>query len=511
MSVLNNPYETVTDNRVKHVVIAGGGTAGWMCAAAMSKVLGSSCTVTLVESDQIGTVGVGEATIPEIAHYNRILGIDENEFIRYTQGTFKLGIEFVDWFKKGESYIHPFGDYGTTIDNLPFYHYWHKLSRMGRVPNIDSYCLAIQACRNHKFTRPVNIKNSPLNKIAYAYHFDAGLYAQFLRAFAEKRGVRRIEGKIAEVELEKQHGNISALHIHGHGVLHGDLFIDCTGFSSLLLGKALGVGYEDWSHYLPCNRAAAVGCERSGPLLPYTRSTARDAGWQWRIPLQSRTGNGYVYCSDFISDDEATETLLKSLDGRPLSEPRHLKFTTGRRKAFWEKNCIGMGLSSGFLEPLESTSIHLIQSAISKLLGLFPSLSGADCERRKFNKMLDDEFLGIRDFLILHYKATQREDTEFWTYCKNMKVPDSLAEKMALYRSGGRIYRDNGELFGEVSWLSVLLGQGIAPNDYNPLVDASAVDELVEKFQQIETVITNSCDAMPTHEAFIEKFCRMAN
>ena len=494
---------------IESLVILGGGTAGWMVAAALGKVLSTrNCTITLVESDTIGTVGVGEATIPQLAAFNAILGIDENEFLKATQGTFKLGIEFADWGAKGECYMHPFGGFGRDFNNLQFYHHWQKVFSAGLCADLPEFSLNTQAAYSHKFMRPTPIDNSPLAGIAYAFHFDASLYAKFLRKFAEAQGVKRIENRVEDVRLEADTGNISALVLQDGTELSADFFIDCSGFRGRLIEGALHSGFEDWSEYLPCDSALAVASSKLDPLPPYTRSTAKSGGWQWRIPLQHRTGNGYVYASHFLSDAAAQESLLADIQGKVLAEPKQLRFTAGRRRHMWKNNCVAMGLAGGFLEPLESTSIHLVQSAISKFIALFPTKGDNRAEARKFNQQLDEEYYGIRDFIIAHYKLTRREDSEFWRYCKNMSVPQSLQEKVELYQSSSRLYRDQGDLFGEISWLAVLHGQGIKAKGFNPIANSVALPELSQRLLHIQKVIAHCVDRIPSHAEFIAKHCQ---
>ncbi|MFO1367759.1 MAG: tryptophan halogenase family protein [Marinagarivorans sp.] len=496
-------------NNIKQIVIVGGGTSGWMVAAAMGKVFqGKECSITLIESEEIGTVGVGEATIPAILYFNKIIGLDEDDFLKFTHGTFKLGIEFVNWGSVGDSYFHPFGSYGTRIDRLAFQHYWQKLFNKGLVPDIQEFSFNVMASKANRFVRPVDIENSPLQEVAYAFHFDAGLYAQYLRGMAEKMGVRRINNLVERVNLRGRDGFIESVSLKTGECIEGELFIDCSGFRGLLIEEALKTGYDDWSHYLPCNRAVTVASKRLDPLPPYTRATALEAGWQWRIPLQHRTGNGYVFCDQYISDDRAVETLLSNIEGEPLAQPRFLKFLTGKRKKFWNKNCVAIGLASGFMEPLESTSIHLVQAAISKLIDLFPNADFCPEVIEKFNAQLSFEYQSIRDFLILHYKATSRADSAFWNYCRDMEVPQSLLDKIALYKEGGRVYRDSDESFSGISWLSVFRGQGITTEKYNPVADVYDEERLVARLKNIHEVIQRSVVACPTHEAFIEQYCK---
>ena len=494
------------ERSLKKIVVAGGGTAGWMAASALARFLGPSYAVRLVESEEIGTVGVGEATIPAIQLFNQSLGIDEDEFVRATQGSFKLGIEFVDWRKPGHRYLHAFGGIGRPLGLLPFHQYWLRHRQEGGTrPLWDFSPTAIAAAQN-RFARPQEKPGSIPSGVAYAYHFDAGLYAAFLRKYAEARGVLRTEGRIADVSLHTETGHIESITLASGEIIEGDLFIDCSGFRGLLIEQALKSGYEDWSNFLPCNRAVAVPCASVDPLTPYTRSTARDAGWQWRIPLQHRTGNGYVYCSDFVSDADATDNLLSTLDGEPLAEPRQLRFVTGKRRQIWKKNCVALGLSSGFLEPLESTSIHLIQTGIAKLLEFFPSAGFHQPDIDAFNARMDFEFHAIRDFIILHYKATDRPGA-FWKLCREMAIPDSLAEKIELFRSNGRILRFNDELFTELGWLQVMMGQGLAPGGHSPLADLLSADQLQEFLDIASRHARHVAEQMPAHQHFIAANC----
>jgi tryptophan halogenase len=500
----------VNSGSVRDIVIVGGGTAGWMAAAAFVRVLGFSCKVHVVESDLIGTVGVGEATVPHIKAFNNLLQIDEIDFVRRTQGTFKLGIQFVDWLRSGETYIHGFGtEIGRNLALLPFHHYWIKARQAGRAEDIGAYTLNTLAAPRGKFMASATDvpATSPLANIAYAYHFDAGLYARYLRAYAEQRGAQRTEGMVEEVELDPENGFVRSLRLQSGEAVRGDLFVDCSGFRGLLIEEALSTGYIDFSHWLTCDRALAVPCEKVGPPTPYTRSTAREAGWQWRIPLQHRTGNGYVYCSRHISDDEAASVLLRNLDGRALAEPRPLRFTTGRRKLCWNRNVVALGLASGFMEPLESTSIHLIQSGISKLLELFPREGFNPVLAERYNARLAFEFDRIRDFLTLHYCANER-DEPFWKECREMSIPQELQANIDLFRDSGRFFRNGEEMFGDVSWIEVMLGQGIAPRSYHPLVDQIPDDDLYRFVEGVGRTIRNCVDAMPPHQAFIDRYCK---
>lgn len=510
---MNEPAQGTTsmqnDNQVLDILIVGGGTAGWMTAAALSKHIGGKGrNISLIESDEIGTVGVGEATIPSIQTFNKLLGIDENEFVRETQGTFKLGIEFVDWGNIGESYIHPFGVYGSPMaDNIPFHHYWLKMRDAGETTPLSDYSLSVAAAKQGKFSRPVNIQGSPLSQINYAFQFDAGLYARYLRKYSEARGVKRVEGKVVSVKTHSNSGFIESVSLENGEQIGAHLFIDCSGFRGLLIEEALKTGYQDWSHWLPCDRAIAVPCESNGEPQPYTRATARKAGWQWRIPLQHRIGNGHVFCSKFMSEDEATSVLLSNLDGEPLAAPKTLRFATGRRNKFWNKNCVAIGLSSGFMEPLESTSIHLIQSGISKLISLFPDKKFSQSLIDRYNEQSIWESERIRDFLILHYHVNQRTDSPFWKYCREMDIPEFLQRKMDLYQTTGNIFRENEELFGLPSWLAVMEGQNLCAEAHHPIVNARSVEPLGAHLAQMRSVISKCAHSMPTHSQFIAKYC----
>ena len=497
----------MSEAKTHRLVIVGGGTAGWIAAAAFARLLGKTTAIELVESDAIGTVGVGEATIPQILRLNGILGLDEYDFLKHTHGTFKLGIEFVDWGKVGTSYLHTFGDAGINLAGVPFHQYWKRAAAAGHGNDLWHYSLHRHAANEAKFAKLDRIGNTAMTGLAYAYHFDAGLYARYLRAYCEQRGVVRTEGIVTSVRRDAQTGDIASITLEGEREVSGDFFIDCTGFRGLLLGEELGVGYRDWSKWLPCNSAQAVPSERLPTLVPYTRATARSAGWQWRIPLQHRTGNGHVYCSDFISDDEAGETLLAGLDTKAMADPRPIRFTTGRREQFWSHNCAAIGLSSGFLEPLESTSIHMIQSHVNRLIQLFPR--GGDCtaERDEYNRRCGAEFDQIRDFLILHYKQTEREDSEFWRYCRNMDVPDSVTHKQQLFASSGRVGRDADDLFREASWVQVMLGQGVTPESHDPMADSLTEAQLGEFLGNVRTLIEKAVHPLPTHEQFIARHC----
>ncbi len=499
----------MTDKRLRSILIVGGGTAGWMTAATLARFLKNSyCSIRVVESEEIGTVGVGEATIPLIKTFNRMLSLDEDDFMRKTQASFKLGIEFVNWGRVGDRYIHPFGPYGLDMEGLSFHSFWLKFRQLEPSTNLENFSLQALAARRGKFMRPINAGNSPLSNIAYAFHFDAGLYARFLRSYAEERGVRRTEGKIVETKLRGEDGFIEAVVLNSGERIEADFFIDCSGFRGLLIEQSLKSGYEDWSRWLPCNRALAVPCASSGEFTPYTRATAHASGWQWRIPLQHRVGNGHVYCSEFISDDEAAATLLANLDGKPLADPRPLRFVTGHRKKFWNKNCLALGLASGFIEPLESTSIHLVQSGLANFMAMFPDRDCAPAEVERYNRMTLWEYERVRDFIVLHYKATEREDSPFWNYCRTMSIPDQLQEKLDLFLSHGRVFREALELFNDTSWFAILIGQNIRPLKYDPLVDVMPEDELRRRVNSIKMTIAKSVDTMPSHREFIDQNCR---
>jgi tryptophan 7-halogenase len=492
------------NQEITKVVIVGGGTAGWMAAAALSKFLNNGCReFILIESEDIGTVGVGEATIPPIINFNAMLDIDENEFLRSTQGTFKLGIEFVNWGRNGDRYFHPFGSYGYDLHGIPFHQLYLRERGLGKPGCISNFSMSASAASQSKFGRPSKDAKSAVSQLYYAFHFDASLYAKFLRNKSERQGVKRVEGKISQIHKDTISGNVTSVELDSGSIVEGDIFIDCSGFRGLLIGEALGVGYEDWSHWLPADRAVAVPSANIGEPEPFTRSTAHGAGWQWRIPLQHRTGNGHVYSSKFMSDDEAEQILVSNLEGDPLASPRRIQFKTGRREKSWSHNVIALGLSSGFLEPLESTSIHLIQNGISRLLALFPDKEFSDLERDEYNRGMKDLYEDIRDFIILHYKATQRDDTEFWRYVGNMDIPSSLGRKIDLFKSRGRIFRENTELFGVTSWAAVFLGQNIWPQNYDTMVDALDPDRVRGAMTEMQKGYANATQHLPTQAEFL--------
>ncbi len=491
---------------LRRIAIVGGGSAGWMTAAALANNLQGNCTVELIESDQIGVVGVGEATIPPIKHFNQALGIDEREFLINTNGSFKLGIQFVDWAQKGKRYFHPFGQYGADFDSIPLQHYWLREHQQGKVPPLDEFSLAWVAANKGRFDIPMTDKRRVQSTYDYAYHFDAILYGKYLRKYAQERGVIRTEGKVVDVKLDADSGFIDHLVLEDGRLIEADFFIDCTGFRGLLIEQALKTGFEDWSHWLPCNRAMAVASENTGPLLPYTRSTAKSAGWQWRIPLQHRTGNGYVYCSDHLSDDEAATQLLAQLDGKPIGDPRPIRFTTGRRKKFWHKNCLALGLAAGFMEPLESTAIHLVQTGITRMLALFPDRDFNPLAIEEYNRITANEYEWIRDFIILHYHANTR-DEPLWRASANMNIPDALRYKVEHFRTYGRHVSEGAELFANPSWLAVFIGQNIIPEKYAPLVDERPHIDAPRLMAGLHRVIGEAAGAMPSHSDFIARNC----
>ena len=491
---------------IRRIVIVGGGTAGWMAAAAISRIIGAmpGLSITLVESEAIGTVGVGEATIPQIVQFNRLLGIDEAEFVRETHATYKLGIEFVDWLRPGHSYVHPFGTYGVDMLGIEFQHFWLRGRALGDMAELDAFSIAAMAGKGGRMGWPrPDQPNSPLSRLSYAFQFDAARYARFLRGRAEAQGVTRIEGRVTEVRQHPETGFLTAVALDDGAEVEGQLFLDCSGFRSLLLGQTLGVPFVNWTRWLPCDRAIAIPCELGGDHEPLTRSTARPAGWQWRIPLQHRIGNGHVYSSAHMDEDAALELLLAGLDGRPLAEPNRLRFTAGHRARLWEKNVVALGLAGGFLEPLESTAIHLVQSGIARLMALFPTTAFSQAEIDRYNFESVRDYVDIRDFLVLHYKATERDDSEFWRYCRTLPPPDGLAEKLALFESSGRVIREHNELFTETSWLAVMAGQGVKPRSYHPVASMLDEEEIRRRLTHIREVIGTTVAQMQTQDQFL--------
>jgi len=500
------------EKRIRKIVIVGGGTAGWMSASALVKYLGTeSCSIRLIESDQIMTVGVGEATIPAIREFNERLGLDEMEFMRKTNASFKLGIQFENWTRPGDAYIHAFGYFGQPIDDIAFHHYWVRQRQHGDPTPFSEYNFPHVAADLGRFRHPVNDPASILSRYFYAFHFDATLYAQYLREWSEQRGVKRTEAKVVDVTLEPENGFIRSITLDNGEEVKGDLFVDCSGFRGLLIEQALKTGYHDWSHYLPCNSAFAISTayrDDETPIPPFTRARALDAGWQWRIPLQNRTGDGYVFCDQFISHDEATATLMDNIEGKALSEPRLLQFTTGMRKNVWNKNCVAIGLSGGFLEPLESTSIHLIQTAILKLITCFPDRDFDAANTAEYNRQMATKYEEARDFLILHYHATERDDTPFWDYCRNMDIPEELEHRIKLFRQRGVVSFRESELFLEHNWLAVLIGQGIIPENYDPRIDGMLPAKIEQILEQMRTGIRQTAETLPTHSRALADYCK---
>jgi tryptophan 7-halogenase len=497
--------------RLRQIVIVGGGAAGWMTAAALSKLLRSNdVSLTLVESDEIGIIGVGEATIPDMLQFNLFLGVVEAELMRETHATFKLGIEFVDWSRKGARYFHPFGFHGVDIDGLDFHQYWLHCRTHGHAHSIGDYCQTEVVARMNRFAFPdTRVAGAPASYLRYAYHFDAALYARFLRRYAEQRGVKRVEGKVCEVLRAPETGHLTGVRLSDGQTVSGEFFFDCTGFRSLLLDATLGVPWIDWRHWLPCDRALAVACRHDGPPRPYTRSTAKAAGWQWKIPTQHRTGNGHIYCSDFMSEDEATSALISSLDGEIMGTPRLIRFATGHRRSFWEKNCVAIGLSAGFLEPLESTSLYLIRQGISRFIALFPDASLPAILRDEYNRWMQKDFEQVRDLLVFHYYANER-DEPFWRHCRNMVIPETLQRRLALFSEGGRFLRFEGELFPNASWVAVMLGQNVIPRAVDPLISALPVAEISQKLELLRRAMNEFANTLPSHQDVLRQYCASA-
>lgn len=500
----------MNDRLIRRIAIVGGGSAGWMAAAALANALQRSCRIELIESEEIGTVGVGEATLPPIKGFNRMLGIDENAFLAATQGTFKLGIDFHHWSRLGQRYFHPFGEIGVPFDSVPFHQYWLRERARGDATPLQDYAFAWAAARLGRFEHPSSDARYVQSKFDYAYHFDATLYARYLRSYAEQRGVLRTEGKVVDVTLRPDDGFIESVTLAGGTTVEADLFIDCSGFRGVLIEGALQTGYEAWTHWLPCDCAVAVASEHAEEPVPYTRATAREAGWQWRIPLQHRMGNGMVYCSRFISDDAAAGQLLANLEGKPLGDPRQLRFVTGRRRLFWNRNCVALGLAAGFMEPIESTSIHLVQSSLARLLALFPERDFDPLAAREFNRLTSAEYERIRDFLILHYHATRRDDAPLWRETGSMAIPDTLQYKIDQFRRSGRTVAKSLELFQNPNWLAVLVGQEIEPQRYDPLVDMRSWIDATQYLADLRQVIDQAARAMPTHAEYLRRHCAAA-
>jgi tryptophan halogenase len=495
---------TIPRKPVRRVVIAGGGTAGWMVAAGLSKSLGKVLDITLIESDEIGTVGVGEATIPTLMNFHNILEINEQEFMAATQATFKLGISFENWRARNENYIHSFGLTGTDHWTAGFQHFWMKGRERGLAGDYGDYCLELKASLENRFA------HLPGNGMNYAYHLDASRYARYLRTYSENFGVKRIEGKIASVATDPVSRDITSLKLDSGSVLEGDLFIDCTGFRALLIGQTMKQEYEDWSHWLFCDSAIAVQTESVGPAVPLTRSIAHDAGWQWRIPLQHRVGNGIVYASRYIDDEAAKATLLGNIEGKVLTDPRVIKFKPGQRRKTWSGNCVAIGLASGFLEPIESTSIHLIQRGIIRLMQMFPANGICQSDIDEYNFQTSTEIRHIRDFIILHYHVTNRRDSPFWRDAASMAIPASLQHRIDLFRETGRVFRIPNELFAENSWIQVMLGQGVMPQQYHQTADLMGDAELGAFLNGIRDAVNRTVAQLPAHQAYMQNYCGAA-
>ena len=494
------------DRRIRRVVIVGGGSAGWMTAAALARSLQTGCVITLIESDEIGTIGVGEGTIPRIKGFNEFLGLDENEFVKRTRGTFKLGVQFVDWARLGSRYFHPFGKFGRPFDTVEPHQFWYRADLKGEVTSLDDYCMGWAAAHRGRFAPPSTNTRHVLSTYEYAYHFDASLYGAYLREYSETRGVIRVEGKVVQVNQDGLSGFVESVQLKDGRVVDGDLFIDCSGFRALLIGKTLETPFEAWTQWLPCDRAMAVPCA-AGELTPYTRSTARAAGWQWRIPLQHRTGNGYVYSSAHISDEEAARVLLANLDGEALDDPRPLRFTSGCRKQLWAKNVVAIGLASGFVEPLESTAIHLVYAGLSKLLAFFPDKDFNPLGMNEFNRSSVEQFERIRDFLILHYRLTERDDSALWRDCARMDIPDTLRERIEHFRSYGRYIVRESDIFGPASWIAVNIGQFNRPERLDPVIDFRTTDGS-QWLGKVRAAMAAAAEGLPTHRAYIDRFCK---
>ena len=498
----------MTDRGIRRVVIVGGGTAGWMTAAALARLVKTPrISVQLIESAEIGTVGVGESTLPHIRAFNERLGIDEAEFMKATRATFKLGIQFEDWGRIGDRYIHPFGDYGMPGGEAPFHHYWLKASAEADVGPLDDYSLPVVAARQGRFAPPSDDARSLMSTYGYAYQLDASLYARFLRKVSEAGGVERLEGRIVGTRRDGESGLLTGVEMESGAIVEGDLFIDCSGFRGLLIEQVLEAGFHDWSHWLPCDRAVAMPCATDQATVPYTRATALEAGWQFRIPLQHRVGNGYVYCSAFLDQDAATDRLHGLLEGAALNAPNHLRFTAGQRRRTWSGNCVAIGLSGGFIEPLESTSIYLIQQGITQLIALWPDRDFAPKAVNEYNRWMDLEFERIRDFIILHYCATKRDDSELWNHVRTMPLPDSLSAKLELWREGGVVQEYRDGLFLHPSWVAVYLGQGVRPTRWHPLADRRESAQLIPALARLRQTVAAAAARLPTQDAYIADHC----
>lgn len=493
------------NNSVKKIVIVGGGTAGWTAALALSRKLGALLNISLIESDEISTVGVGEATIPPMRTFHKLMGIDEQEFMRATEATFKLGIEFKNWGKRGDNYIHSFGKTGKETWLCDFHHFWLRARELGIAEDFGSYCLELQAARQQRFA------TSPTSDINFAYHLDATRYAKYLRKLSEANGVKRIEGKITKVHQHQSNGFIQSVQLEDGKIIEGDLFIDCSGFRGLIIEQTLHTGYEDWSHWLPCDSAIAVQTETMSPAVPYTRAIAHESGWQWKIPLQHRVGNGLVFCSRFISDEDARSLLMKNIEGKALIEPRVIKFKTGRRLKAWNKNCIALGLASGFIEPLESTSIHLIMMGVTRLMHLFPFSGVNDALMNEFNRLSQIETEQLRDFIVLHYYATERNDSPFWNYCRTMEIPNTLKMRLDLFKNNAHAYQADGELFRVDSWTQVMFGQRIMPEQHHHLPNTMSEKDLKQFLTSMNSSIKKVVEQLPAHSDFVRQYCSSVN
>lgn len=493
---------------VREVVIIGGGTAGWIAAALLTRLLGQVVAITLVESEELGTIGVGEATIPPILSLNRALGLDEGDFLRETGGTIKLGIEFEGWGRPGDSYMHAFGGIGKDFPLCSFHHFHTRYRQSHADSSLWDYSLNYQAAKQGKFAHLDRLGKTQLQGLAYAYHFDASRYAALLRRLSEARGVKRVEGLVEGASLDPESGAVRQVHMKGGASLAGDFFVDCSGFRGLLIEQQLHAGYEDWQHWLPCNRALAVQTQNTEAPLPYTRAIAHEAGWRWRIPLQHRVGNGLVYCDRHLSEEAAHERLAALLadEGAPITEPRALRFTTGCRRRPWVGNCVAVGLASGFLEPLESTSIHLIQTAVMRLARLFPRQGLGPSAADEYNRQTREEWEHVRDFLVMHYKLNAREGS-FWRECAEMPIPDSLAHKIELFKGSGRAQNPQEALFKDIAWQQVLIGQGAAPADYHPLVDTLDDRQLEALMQDLRRLIASALAPLPSHQDWLAEAC----